>query len=83
MHFMLARGWYCEFLEKDLKTSAGRRLTFASAAKVRELYDRFGCDKKLEDRQALEYGIENGKGSIWIELTENQYQKLKGKGMRT
>lgn len=79
MHFMLNSGWNCQFLDPDLKTSAGRRLTFKDAAKLRERYDRLGCDKKLEDRQALEYGIENGGGSIWIELTDEQYRKLRGK----
>ena len=80
MHFMAMNGWCCQFLESDLKTSAGRRLTFKDAAKLREMYDRFGTDKKLEDRQALEYGIETGRGSIWIELTDEQYRKLKTKG---
>jgi hypothetical protein len=77
MHFMLAHGWSCQFLEADLKTSAGRRLTFADAAKVREMFDRFACNKQLEDREAVEHGIEAGRGAIWIELTDEQYRKLK------
>jgi hypothetical protein len=32
---------------------------------------------KLEDKQAIEYGIENGRGSMWLNLTPEQYQKLK------
>ena len=31
----------------------------------------------LEGRQALDHGIENGRGGIWLLLTEEQYQKLK------
>ena len=79
VHFILSNSWYCQFLEPDLKTSAGKRLTFATPEKVRLLHERFGCDKKLEDKQALEYAIQQGRGSIWIELTEEQYRKLKGR----
>jgi hypothetical protein len=74
---MLRDGWYCQFLEADLRTALPTKLTFRSPAKIRELYDRFAADKKLEDRQALEYAIENGRGSIWLTLTEAQYIKLK------
>ena len=37
MSFFLSRGWYCQFLETDLKTPLPKKLTFASADKVREL----------------------------------------------
>jgi hypothetical protein len=37
---------------------------------------------KLEDVQAIEYGISMGRGSIWLNLTNEQYQKLKKRGMR-
>ena len=53
------------------------KLTFRDAAKIRELFDRFAAEKKLEDRQALDYAIENGRGSIWLNLTDDQYAKLK------
>jgi hypothetical protein len=53
------------------------KLTFRSPAKIRELYDRFAADKKVEDRQALEYAIERGRGSLWLNLTEEEYIKLK------
>jgi hypothetical protein len=79
MHFMnIDRGWFCQFLEPDLKTSLPRKLRFASPAKIREMYDRFGIDKKLEDRSALDYGITTtGRGSVWLSLTPEQYNKLK------
>lgn len=31
MSFMQSNGWYCQFLEEDLKTPLPRKLTFASA----------------------------------------------------
>jgi hypothetical protein len=79
MHFMnVGGGWFCQFLEPDLKTALPRKLTFASPGKIREMYDRFGIDKKLEDRSALEYGITTTRrGSVWLSLTHEQYKKLK------
>jgi hypothetical protein len=32
---------------------------------------------KLEEKQAIEYGIESGRGSIWLNLTQEQYDKLR------
>jgi len=46
-------------------------------AQLHELFDRFAAEKKLEDRHALDYAIENGRGSIWLNLTDYQYAKLK------
>jgi hypothetical protein len=79
MYFMLRGGWYCQFLEADIKTPLRRKLTFAGPEKIREMYDRFGTEKKLEDRSALEYAIDLGRGSIWLSLTHDQYIKLGGK----
>jgi hypothetical protein len=31
----------------------------------------------LEGRQALDHGIEKGRGGIWLLLTDEQYGKLK------
>ena len=76
MYFMLRNGWYCQFLEPDLKTALRCRLTSRDAAKVREMFDRFAAERKLEDRQAFEYALENGRGSIWLNLSEEQYAKL-------
>jgi hypothetical protein len=77
MFFMLNQGWHCQFLEPDLKTPIHRKLTFSSPDKVREMHERFGADRKLEDKAALEYAINTGRGSIWLNLTNEQYQKLR------
>jgi hypothetical protein len=76
MFFMLNQGWYCQFLQADLKTPLPRKLTFNSPDKIREMHERFGADRKLEDKSALEYAINTGRGSIWLSLTDEQYQKL-------
>jgi hypothetical protein len=77
MHFMLAGAWHCQFLEPDLKTPAGRPRRFASSDLVIEMAQRGGASLRLEDRQALEYGIQLGRGSVWLNLTVEQYAKLK------
>src|ERR1700679_3752713 len=63
MHFIVAKGWYCQFLEEDLKTPIPCRLTLDDPAKIMELAQRGGASMKLEDKQATEYGIESGRGS--------------------
>jgi hypothetical protein len=70
-------GWFCQFLEEDLKTPVGKRLHFTSDAKVRDIAERGGCNMNLEARQGLDHGIEIGRGGIWLELTEDQYRRLK------
>jgi hypothetical protein len=78
MYFMnVSGGWFCQFLEPDLKTSLARELTFSSPDKIREMWERFGSKKGQVDNQALEYAINQGRGSIWLSLTHDQYSKLK------
>jgi hypothetical protein len=77
MFFMLNQGWHCQFMEKDLKTPLPRELTFSAPDKIRELHERCGADRRLEDKAALDYAINMGRGSMWLELTEEQYAKLR------
>jgi hypothetical protein len=79
MYFMHRDGWYCQFLEADLKTPLPKKLTFEHSQKIIELAERVGYSMHLEERQSLDHGIENGRGGIWLLLTEEQYTKLKGK----
>ena len=46
-------------------------------AKIIEMAERGGAAMLLEDRQALDYGIAQGRGSVWLNLTHEQYRKLK------
>ena len=64
MQFMLRDCWHCEFLEQNLKTSAGTPLTLAAPDNIIELARRGGAPMKLEDVQAIEYGIQMGRGSV-------------------
>jgi len=78
MHFMLMpEGWCITFLEEDLKTPLPRKIIFQDSIKVIEMALRGGAGKVLADRQAIEHGISLGRGSAWLNLTTEQYGKLK------
>ena len=77
MHFMLREGWFCQFLEEDLKTPLPRKMTLEDPGKLFEIAERGGYKLTLENRQAIENAIAMGRGSIWLDLTQEQYAKLK------
>ena len=77
MHYILADGWFCQFLEEDLKTLLPRKVRLDDSAKIIEMAEKGGAAMRLEDRQALDYGISIGRGRVWLSLTPEQYQKLK------
>jgi len=77
MSFMLRQGWYCQFLEEDLKTALPRKLTFGTPDKIMELVERTGALRDLACRQAVQHGISEGRGGVWLVLTGEQYATLK------
>jgi hypothetical protein len=77
MHFMLREGWFCQFLEEDLKTPLPKKMTLKEPAKLFEIAERGGYKVTLENRQVIENAIAMGRGSIWLDLTQEQYAKLK------
>jgi hypothetical protein len=79
MNFMARPGgWHISFLEKDCRTVLPLKLTFAKEDKIRTMHDRCGS-QLLEDKQAMEHGLDAGRGSCWLNLTAEQYQALKSK----
>jgi hypothetical protein len=78
MSFQTQSGWHCQFLEEDLKTPIPKKLNLICQEKLFEIAERGGYRLNLEGRQALQHAIEMGRGGIWLELTEEQYRKLKG-----
>ena len=77
MSFMHREGWHCQFLEEDLKTSLPCKVTLDTPTKLIEMAKRGGSNLNLETRQALDHGIEIGRGGVWLELTEEQYARLR------
>lgn len=82
MYYILREYWMCQFLEEDLKTPLPGRLHFKSADKVRAIVDKVGNFANLQDRQALDYGLGIGRGGVWLQLTDEQYLRLKQQGDR-
>ena len=80
MYYILREDWTCRFLEEDLKTPMPGRLKFKSAEKIRTIVDKVGNFANLQDRQALDYGLEIGRGGVWLQLNEEQYTRLKAQG---
>ncbi len=74
--FQCRDGWHCQFLEANLKTQLPRKLHFTSTAKVIELAHRGGGLPDLASRQALDEAIIKGRVGVFLNLTEEQYQKL-------
>jgi len=65
------------FLQPDLKTSVGRSRSFGSEDKLRELIARTPTRFDPAGKQALEHAFTGGRGGLYLELTEEQYRKLK------
>ena len=77
MYFQYRNGWQCQFLEQDLKTPLPRKLHFTSSEKVIELVERGGGITDQESRLMLDQAIATGRGCVFLNLTEEQYTKLK------
>ncbi len=77
MHFMFRKGWFCQFLEEDLKTPLPRKITVADEKKIFEMAKRGGFTLNIAGRQELQEAIRKGVGGIWLEVTPEQYAKLR------
>jgi hypothetical protein len=69
--------WICEFVETDQAGTTLRTLRVGAADKIREMAQRGGALRNLESRQMLEYGISSGRGGVTLNLTPEQYARLK------
>lgn len=74
---MLRDGWFCQYLEEDLKASLSLKLILDDPQKIKEMVQKGGASMILEDKQAIDHGTEVGRGSVWLNLTPEQYEKLK------
>lgn len=59
------------------ETPVCRMRNFAWPDKIRELIARTSTKLNLGDKQGLDCGISNGRGGIYLDLTAEQYRKLK------
>ena len=74
--YMLRENWSVWFMEPDFQTSLPKKLTFNDPSKIREMAKRGVALNNLEAVAMLEHSLEIGRGGVWLELTEEQYQRL-------
>jgi len=77
MGFMQRDGWHVYFMLPDLQTHLPLKLTFSDPQKIVEMALRGGMDTGLETRAALEHGISIGRGGVWLNLAQEQYDRLR------
>jgi hypothetical protein len=80
MHFVFREGWYCQFLDEDMKTPLPRTLSFADDQKIWEMAKRGGFTLNIAGRKELEAALRKGVGGIWLDLRPEQYAKLRSAG---
>lgn len=76
MTFELRGFWHCEFIEPYLQTALPRKAILRDAMKLCQFVDRAREFKDSAARKAFEAAIKDGKGGIYLELTDDQYRKF-------
>jgi hypothetical protein len=70
--------WWVVFWESDrMRNPLPRRARFTTDEAMVEFTRRAGGPKTLEDRNILAMMIQNKSGEITLELTDEQYSKLR------
>jgi hypothetical protein len=77
MSFFQSKGWQVSFLHKDMRTTAAPPRTFSSPQKILDLARRGGGLPDLAAKQSLTSAIENGRGGLDLNLTPEQFEKLR------
>jgi hypothetical protein len=73
---LVAEHWRVTFIEEDLTTTLRRTLVFATDEKVLDMARRGGAEWTSADREAIAYGLNQGRGAVWLRLTPEQYEKI-------
>ncbi|HUZ94888.1 MAG TPA: hypothetical protein VMU57_08245 [Edaphobacter sp.] len=77
LFFQLRNGWQCQFLEPDLKTSLPRKPVLTHSETLIGLVERGGGLPDLASRQALDQAIAKGRGGVFLNLPQEQYERLR------
>jgi hypothetical protein len=78
MSFTYRKGWHICFFDCDRRRSQLPRLAFCNSDEAMvEFSRRAGGPKTLEDRNIFDMLIQRGSGEITLDLTDEQYHKLK------
>jgi hypothetical protein len=66
LHFILRKGWFCQFLEEDLKTALPKTIRFTDDKKIWEMAKRGGFTLNISGRQELQEKIRKGTDGVWL-----------------
>ena len=78
MSFHFKGGWHVVFFDGDRRRAQlPRRAFFNSDEALIEFTSRAGGPKTLEDRNIFDMQMKRNFGEITLELTQDQYQKLR------
>ena len=77
LQFSFRQGWFCQFLEEARKTPLPRTVLLSDEGKLFELVKRGGFTLNISGRQEIEEAIRKKRGGVWLELTPDQYAKLR------
>jgi hypothetical protein len=76
MSFFLRQRWHVAFLQADLKTPLRRKLVFQDSAEIVQLVEHAGGLTDPSKRLMLDRDIGNGRGGMYLILTDEQYKRL-------
>ena len=78
MSFTFRKGWHICFFDCNRRQSQLPRLAFCNSDEAMiEFSRRAGGPKTLEDRNIFDMLIQRGAGEVTLELTDEQYDKLR------
>ena len=67
----------CAFLKADCVTGLRKKLIVVTDQKILDLAKRGHADLGERETYDLKHDIENGRGTVWLNLTADQYRRLK------
>lgn len=77
LQFSFRQGWFCEFMEEDRQTRLPHTVMLPDERKLFELVKRGGFTLNISGRREIEEAIRKKRGGVWLELTPEQYAKLR------
>ena len=69
-------GWRIEFLADGVRPVLRKQLLFTDPDKITDFAEQGGMDSTLASRQALEHGIRTGRGGVYLNLTDEQFERI-------
>jgi hypothetical protein len=69
-------GWFRQFFDERRETILPRTVVLADDRRLFEMLKRGGFSLNISGRKEIEAAIRDKHGSVWLDLTPEQYAKL-------